>query len=151
MKMPAIVLIGLTATLFLTAAGSQEKIDSRRAEIDELVKKTTVLQGERIATLRDVLDMSVHLAAKGRAEVTEVLEARMALLRAELDAAEKNSDRIAYCKKALESLKEDEQLAKTLLEAARGTGLNVIKVKATRLEIEVLLGQAKIREAKESK
>jgi len=42
-------------------------------------------------------------------------------------------------------------LAKATFEAARGTELNILKIKARRLEIEIILEQANIKEAKESK
>jgi hypothetical protein len=51
----------------------------------------------------------------------------------------------------LDSLKEYEELAKATFEAARGTELNILKIKARRLEIEIILEQANIKEAKESK
>ncbi|WP_161967349.1 hypothetical protein [Fimbriiglobus ruber] len=82
---------------------------------------------------------------------TDHLAARMSLLKAELDAAEKESDRIALYKKTLDALKKYEEVATARKAAARGTELSTLKVKARRLEIEISLEQANIKETKESR
>jgi hypothetical protein len=101
------------------------------------------LQKERIATLNEAAESSRALAKQGRGEFGEALDARMALLQAELEFAEQEADRVALCKKALESMKELEQLAVARKAAAQGTEVDILKAKAKRLEIEIALARFK--------
>jgi hypothetical protein len=103
------------------------------------------LQKELIATLKDSADISFKLAQNARLEFGEALEDRMALLKAELDAAENEAERAALLRQALESLKAYEDVARSLAESARGTQLNMLRVKARRLEVEMQLEQAKVK------
>jgi hypothetical protein len=75
----------------------------------------------------------------------------MALLQAELEVAQKESDRVTLYKNALDNLKVYEAVARARLEAARGTELALYKVKAKRLETEIALEQAKMKQAKDGK
>jgi outer membrane protein TolC len=143
MKMSALIVV---VTLLTATAIAQEK--RSRDEVEASAKKVNELRKERIATLREVVEVGFALARDGRSELREVSETRMTLLKAELDAAEKESDHIALYKEALDSLKHYEAIAKTTLEAGRGTNLDRLAVKARRLEVEILLEQAKIKVAK---
>jgi hypothetical protein len=69
----------------------------------------------------------------------ELIEARMTLLQAELDVAEKEADRITLYKMALLQLTQYYEMAKSVVRAGRGTELDVLRVEATRLEIEIAL------------
>lgn len=111
------------------------------AKVDELRK-------ERIAILRGVADGSLRLAQSARCEVREALEDQIALHAAELDAAEKESERGALRKQVLDSLTTLEELAQARFAAARGTKLDVLRVRARRLEIELQSEQAKETAAK---
>ena len=73
------------------------------------------------------------------------------LLRAELDAAKTELDRIAIYEKMVGTLQEFEQLALAAKHNARGTDLPVLKIKAQRLEVEIRLEQAKARAAQGAK
>jgi hypothetical protein len=79
------------------------------------------------------------------------LDARILLLKAELEAAEKGSDRILLHTKIIETLKRYEEVAKARREAGRGTAADVLKIKERRLVVEILLEQEKMKEAKEKK
>jgi len=127
-------------------AGPQDKArpdpkDKERAE--ESAKKVKELQKERIAALKEVVQLAGHLYQSGRAEYAEVLDARLLLLEAELDAAEKESDRVALYEKAIAALKEYEKWATARVEGGRGTQAAVLKIKARRLEVEIALERAK--------
>jgi len=74
----------------------------------------------------------------------EALQDRLALLKAELDAAGKEPERAAIRKQALESLKALEELAARRMESGRGTKLDVLRVKAQRLEVEMQWEQEKV-------
>ena len=79
----------------------------------------------------------------GRIEVAEVLEDRLSLLKAEVDATPK-ADRIPLYSQAVDSLKQYEEVAKGRFEHGRGTEYALLRVRAKRLEVEVLLEQAKV-------
>jgi RNA polymerase sigma factor (sigma-70 family) len=130
------------------AANGEAKSTVPKERAGEKIKE---LQKERIATLKDVVDLSTRLAKTGRLELGELLEARTLLLQAELEAAEKPSDRMALYKKSLDDLKEYFELAKSQHEAARASTVPSLKIKAKRLEVEIALEQLKLEETKGSK
>jgi RNA polymerase sigma factor (sigma-70 family) len=101
------------------------------------------LQTERIKTLNEAAESSMALAKNGRGEVGDALEARVILLRAELEIVEQEADRVALYEKALESMKQLERLAVARKAAARGTELDVLRARAKRLEIEIALAKYK--------
>lgn len=111
--------------------------------------KIKELQKERIDTLKDLVDQLGKLYGSGLVESGEVLEARMLLFKAELDAAE--TDRVGIFQKTVEALKAQEELARSKVRVGRGTNAAVLKIKARRLEVEIQLEQEKIKEAKEKK
>jgi outer membrane protein TolC len=152
MRIPSLILAAVAATLLTGPASSQEKADQPgKDKAEGSTKKVKELQKERIATLKMVVEISEKLAKSARIEIGDLLEAKMSLLKAELDAAEKESDRIALYKTAIDSLKEYEALAKAQFEAGRATELYVHRAKATRLEVEIALEKAKDKEAKRGK
>jgi hypothetical protein len=142
MRMFALIVVATLAT----AAGAQDV--PPRQELDASSKRVKELQQERIATLKTVVEMGMKLTTVGHFEIRDVSEARMTLLKAELDAAEKESDRIALYKEALDSLKQYEALAKAAKEAAKATELDKLAIKSRRLEVEIWLEQAKTKTAK---
>lgn len=134
------------------AAGPQDEGNpSPRDQIDESAKKVKELRKERIAILKELVDQATRAFQSARASYEEVLEAQMLLLQAELDAAEKESERIAIYQMAIDALKQSEKLAAARVQAGRGTQAAVLRIKARRLEVEIQLEQAKIKEAKEKK
>jgi outer membrane protein TolC len=146
MRMPAPILTVLAVTLLMSSASSQEKPKERR---EESAKKVRELQKERIETLKELVDHAATSYKSGVASYEELLEASMMLLKAELDVAEKDSDRITLYKKGVDALKEYEDFAKMMKSVGKGTGAAVLKIKAMRLEVEIALEQAKAKEAKE--
>lgn len=120
-------------------------------EQTDSVKKVKEIQKERIATLKKAAEVSLALAQRDRLEVWEAVEDRVALLKAELEVAETEADLVTLYKKTLDDLKVYEAVAKARLEAARGSELALHKVKAKRLETEIALEQAKMKQAKDGK
>jgi RNA polymerase sigma factor (sigma-70 family) len=130
----------------------QDKVNPPTKErIEESANKVKELQKERIATLKALVDQSASLFRSARGSYEEVLEAQMLLLQAELDGAEKESDRITLYKRCVDTLKVYEQWADAQRKAARGTEAAILKIRARRLEVEIQLEQAKIKQAKEGK
>jgi outer membrane protein TolC len=146
MRMPALILTVLAVTQLMSSASSQEKPKERR---EESGKKVRELQKERIETLKELVDQAATIYKHGVASYEEVLEARMMLLKAELDVAVKDSDRITLYKKCLDALKEYEEVANARMQVGKGTAVAVLKIKAMRLEVEIALEQAKAKETNE--
>jgi hypothetical protein len=148
MWMPALTVVAAT---LLTASAPDEAKPPRKEQIEESAKKIKELQKERIAALKEMAEITTRLSMNGRTSPEEALEATLLVFQAQLEAAEKESDRIALYKKMIDSLKGLETLAEERMKTARGTAATVLKVKARRLEAEIHLEQAKIKEAKEGK
>jgi hypothetical protein len=116
---------------------------------DESVKKIKELQKERIATLKDLVEGTGKLFQSARVEYQEPLAAIMSLLQAELEATEKESDRIAIYKQTIDLLTTYEKVAKAQYENGRATKMAGFAIKAKRLEVEILLEKAKaVKEGK---
>src|SRR5262249_1281551 len=125
MKMPAMILTVMAATLLIAPASPQDganpSLKALKEQKEELTKKIKELQKERLAILEDLVDAASKFYQAGRIEYGELIAARELLFKAELEAAEKESDRIALYKKMVDVWKQCEQVAKTRKEAARGT------------------------------
>jgi len=152
MRMPALILIVMAATLPMAPASSQDKGNPpRKDQTDESAKKVKELQKERIATLKQLVDQLTTQYRNNRVSFEEVLEATLLVLKAELDAAEKEADRITVYKNTVDVLKQYEETAKARFESARGSAHSVLKVRARRLGAEIDLERAKAKKAKEAK
>jgi hypothetical protein len=152
MRIPAPILSALAASLLIACASAEDKRNRvPKDQIEESTRKIKELQKERIATLKEAVDQLSKLVMSARAEFGEVLEAQMMLLKAELDAAEKESDRIELYKKTIDALKVYEEWADLRVKAGRGTKTAALQIRARRLEVEIQLERAKIKEVKERK
>ena len=153
MRMPALILTVMAAALLMSPASPQAKVNlSRKDQTEESAKKIKELQKERIATLKQLADITTQMFQRGNVRsFEEVLEARLLVLDAELDAAEKESDRVTLYKNMVDVLKEYETIADRMVKIAKGTQASVLKVKARRLEAEINLERAKAKEAKKAK
>jgi hypothetical protein len=96
-----------------------------------------------------MVDAITSFHKRGFGSFEEIYEARLLVLQAELDTAEKESDRITLYKNIVELLREYEQWADARAKAARGGVATVLKLKARRLEAEINLERAKAK-AKEA-
>jgi outer membrane protein TolC len=164
MRMLALILIVMAATLPMAPASPQDRakppleelppppgLPPVKAQREEPAKTVKELQKERIATLEEAADVIDDLYRNQRAPHEEVSEARLLLLEAKLDAAEKESERVTLLKKIVDVLKEDEQWADARFKASRTTTYPVLKIKARRLRAEIDLERAKAKEAKKAK
>jgi len=150
--MPALILAVVAATLQLAPAGAQAAENvSRQQQIQASAKKVKELQQERIAALKDALEIFSGLFRSGRAGLDEIVDAHQQLLEAELEVAEKQSDRIALYKNMVDMLKGYEQAAAEHVLNARGNRGSALMIKARRLEAEIRLERAKGKQAEVSK
>jgi membrane fusion protein (multidrug efflux system) len=145
MKMPATLLAVLAATLLIARVGAQDKANPPRPEPVPgsakmgAAKTVKELQKERLAVLQELTDQLTRLYQNARVDLRELLEARLQLLQAQLDAAEKPSERLALYKNIVDELRQYEKIAQAKVEAAQGTSADVLKIKARRLEAEIHL------------
>ena len=152
MRKPALVLAVMAATLLTAPASPQDKVNPpRKDKTEESAKKIKEIQRERIATLKQLVDVYSRRRERRQASFEEVAEARLLLLNAELDAAEKGSSRITLYKSIVDVLKEGEKFAEEAARIGGGTEARMLKVKARRLEAEINLERAKAKEAQEAK
>lgn len=141
MRLPAFVLIVAMMVLLLPFARSQDKVASPRAT-EESARKIAELRKQRIEILKGMAEASQQLVKNNRLEIEQALKSQITLLQAELNVAENASDRIALCKKTIETLNQYEEIAKARKANARGTELSVLEARAARLEVEILMEQA---------
>jgi hypothetical protein len=124
--MLALILSVVTATLPMLIAGPRDNVKPVNERINESTTKIKELQTERIAALKELVEISLKLYQNGRSSYEEALDAQGLLLQAELDGTEKESD-------------------------GRGANTAILKFRAKRLEAEIHLEQARAKEAKGSK
>ncbi|OWK45732.1 RNA polymerase sigma factor [Fimbriiglobus ruber] len=117
--------------------------EDRKAEAARKIKD---LQAERITTLRDLTETSLALYKNARASYEGALEARILLLKAELEVATDDAARMDLYKKCVDALTGYEEIAKAQHQGARGTIAAVLGIKARRLEVEIQIEQAKAKE-----
>lgn len=152
MKIPSLIVACMSAILLAIPALSQNKINAAGQDpISESARKIKDLQKERISTLKELVDQLTAVSRSGRGGFDEVFESKVKLHEAELAAAEKGPERIATQQKIVEVLSEYEKFAEAQRTSARGTASAVLKLKARRLQAEIDLEHAKIKDAKETK
>jgi hypothetical protein len=152
MRAHALILTLVAATLLIAPAISQEGATlSRDQQIEESVKKVKQLRQERIAALKAMANVINIQKSRGLAPDEDVLEAKLLVFKAELDASEKQSDRVMLFQSIVDVLKEYEQFADAMSKAIGGSEANFLKIKARRLEAEILLEQAKTSQTEEGK
>jgi membrane fusion protein (multidrug efflux system) len=148
MKMPALILTVVAATLLIAPASAQDTVNlPRKEQIQKSTRKVKELQKERLAVLKALTEQLARLYQNARVEFGELLEARVQLFQAEVDAAEKQSDRLTLYKNLVDELKQYEKVAQGRVESGRGLMTTVLKIKARRLEAEIHLEEAKAEKA----
>ena len=153
MKLPALVvtvMVTVTGTaLLISAANSQDAgADSRKGKQEESARRVKELQNERLTTLRSLAVDTQALYRSGRAEADRAHDAQRQLVRAEVELAASDADRIKLYEKFVNVMKEYEELATVKLEGARGTRIAILEATAMRLEAEITLEQVRAAAAK---
>jgi hypothetical protein len=152
MRKPAMILAIMVATLLMAPASPQDRVSSpHKDKTEESAKKIKEFQRERIATLKQLVDETSKLRETRAVAYEAVVEAKLLLLNAELDAAEKESSRITVYKSIVDVLKEGEEFAENAVKVGGGPPVRIFKVRAMRLEAEINLERAKAKEAQEPK
>jgi hypothetical protein len=161
MKTPASILALLAALLLAAPIHAQQRaLPPSNNQADESAQKIKELQKQRIAVLKEQSEVLTYLIQhpfpdQAHDPYDDALQARLLLLQAELVATDNEAERIALYQGAIDTLKTYEQAKKyeegpdDKLILAQITGAIVLKMKARRLEVEMLLEQAKAKEAKQ--
>src|SRR4051812_26944475 len=119
MRIPALILAVTAGTLLSSSVSAQEdRSQPFKQESKQFADKTTKLQQERIATLKRMTEVETDLLRIGKTPPEAVLEARVLLGEAELDAAQHEADRLIALQGLVEVLKELEETAKARKAAA---------------------------------
>jgi hypothetical protein len=115
---------------------SAEKQATEDSKIRKLLK-------ERIATLKEMVREMEASKAVGRTGSDGVLKARIEVLRAELELAESQKERIAIHEKIVALAMEFEILAQESFKAQTLSTVDLLRAKANRLEAEIALERSK--------
>jgi membrane fusion protein (multidrug efflux system) len=141
--MPALIQTIVAVALLTHPASSQDGVNLTRKEpIQKSSAKVKELQKERIAALKTMAELNTKLFQNGQASFDAVIEARVLVVEAELEAAVKESERVTIYKNLVDELKKYEDVAIQKVKLARGTEAAVLKIRARRLEAEIRLEQA---------
>jgi outer membrane protein TolC len=110
--------------------------------------KGTRLKGlltERLAVAREAAALADKAYTAGTGSFTQVQEANLAVLNAELDLCERDKDRIPVLEKFVAAMKRfEEYVAQGHKAGARSSG-EVLKAKLARLEAEIALERVKAK------
>jgi outer membrane protein TolC len=128
-----LTIIVLSAGLLLAASNSH--VDSS--------KKIRALHKERITALQEVVEQLSAAHKNASSSYIDVLQARLQLVHAELDASEGAQERVKCLEKIVELMKEKE----ALLVQARNSGSTpmwlTLNAKADRIKAEIALEEAR--------
>lgn len=116
-------------------------------ERDQARPKLQLLQKERIDSLRKVVEVSTALVKNARLSPAEALQAQQELLKAELDAAENRTARIEILRQFVDLQSKMEENAKELQSSGRGTEIQVLKARASRVKTQIALEKELAAEA----
>jgi hypothetical protein len=145
MKMTALIAMVMATALMVSTASPQEAGVAGGNKQEASAKRIKELQKERIATLEGMMDGATRLAKRGSHSIEEACDAWLLLVRAQVDAAEADSDRIKFYETYVAAMQQFEEMARAQLEAARGTKVTVLRAKANRLEAEIAIERLKAK------
>lgn len=105
--------------------------------------KLKILLKERLAVLKEIAAQTEKAAKSGEVPFERVLRASEAVLKAELDLAESDKQRIAVFEKMVALAKQREEQAVNVVKMGQAPANLVLQAKVSRLEAEIALERAK--------
>jgi len=105
--------------------------------------KVKALQRERLATLREVADLTEAAARTGSVPVEKVIEARLAVFAAELELCAMHNERVRILEKTVVETRRLEAEAEKAVKSGTTPARVALIAKARRLEAEIALERAK--------
>lgn len=105
--------------------------------------KLNALLAERLATLREVVKLTEANYNAGSGSRDKVIEARFAVLAAELDMCETGPDRVKVLERVVAETKQLEAEAEELVRGRVAPQTTALAAKARRLDAEIKLERAR--------
>jgi RNA polymerase sigma factor (sigma-70 family) len=124
------------------------------AELSELRSRLPKAGGDKTAPQKELLKqrlaMAKEMAAQfekgyqmGTVSLTQLLQAKDAVLKAELDLCESDKERVAVLEKMVASAKMSEETAAAMVQSGQASPTSLLEAKLKRLEAEIALERAK--------
>jgi RNA polymerase sigma factor (sigma-70 family) len=113
--------------------------------------RVRALLKERLATLQEVLAETEKASRAAAVSPNVVLQAKLQVLKAELDLCESDKERVAVHEKMVAVARECERMIEQQYRAAMATHTDLLKAKASRLEAEIALERARTQAAAPSR
>jgi hypothetical protein len=135
-------LLGLALGLVMLLAGGALGLwaaSARPLAAGAKDSKLKVLLKERFATLQEVAAQTTKAYHGGQGSLAQVLEANLALRKAELDLCDTDKERVAVLGKMLAGAKDDEKRAAEQVKSGVAPPRIALKAKVSRLEVEIAL------------
>ena len=107
------------------------------APAEDLTKQIQDLKQERVALLKKQVALVQAQHRQGQTSTTEVIQASLQLLEAELDAATEPKQRVALRKEMLQHMKQLEQMVKDQVQQGTVSSSELLKAKTQRLDAEI--------------
>jgi hypothetical protein len=132
-----------------------EKVRSLEAELSELKGRqpggggakpdpaARALLKERLALVKELADGLELGHQSGSVSSGQLLQAREAVLKAELDLCESDRERVAVLEKLVAAAKEGEERLAAVVQAGQASHAVLVEAKLKRLEVEIALQRAK--------
>jgi len=117
--------------------------ESRRAYPADSPARLKELLKERLAAARDLQKGVTEKLNVGTALIAEVNEARVTLLRAELDLCESDRERIAALENSVAEAKKNEEIVDRQIREGLLAPVELPRVRVSRLETEIELERLK--------
>ena len=137
-------LLAAVALVGLIAVGGRAD-NPKSNQPNQSSKKVKALQKERLATLKEIAAESENVFRHGRCPPEDVWQAKLLVLRAELELCDSDRERVAVHEKIVTLAKETEEMQTLRYKAARLSHSDLLTAKANRLEAEVALERAKAK------
>ena len=102
-------------------------------------KKLNSLLAERRDTLRQIVNLVEKGHSEGSESLDNVIRARNELLDAELDIAKTNAERVRIREEQVKNFRDLENVLTQLYKNGETTNIELLEVKAVRLEAEIEL------------
>jgi outer membrane protein TolC len=131
----------------LRATPTTGQADSQPPDGAGKAPRVRALLKDKLATMREIVAWIEKSHQVGRASDEEVLQAKLAVLQAELELAESDRERVTVLEKVVAVQKEIETIVQTHFKAARAGQIDVLRAKANRLDAEIALERAKAKAA----
>jgi outer membrane protein TolC len=138
-------LLGLLVLLAWASIGSGSAVSPRTAAAGSNDAQIKALLQERHATLQEIASQTAKEFDSGVATPSQVREANLAVLRAELDLCDTDKERVAVLEKVLKIAQAQEAEAGASVQAGRALPKDALRAKADRLAVEIELERAKAR------